>query len=223
MHHKKRDSKVFGDSNVEVHEERVIQSVEFFTDTLAHDADLTVLSVVLNAVLEDEVHIVEEVLQLEVLIRVQFLLDEAKVHWLLNDVKIVGDVQLLRVDRLVEDPRLIMLPQGVYHALSGFVPAIVDLSMIRHIRDRKILYRSLWLCHPDCLLILKVFSELGIFNAKLGPFLVIQRLILTILKNGQLVSFRNFSFINLLLLRLSSSGQPLIRLLLVLDAARTAL
>jgi hypothetical protein len=48
----------------------VVELVELFADALAHRADLAVLAVVLKTVLEDEVQVVEEVLELQVLVRV---------------------------------------------------------------------------------------------------------------------------------------------------------
>lgn len=56
-------------SNVEVHRQLIVLFVELLSDNPAHLANLTVLSVILNAVLEDQVHVIEEILELEVLIR----------------------------------------------------------------------------------------------------------------------------------------------------------
>lgn len=72
-------------SYVVVHEELMVKSVELFAYTSAHDAHLAIFSIVLDAVLKNEVHIVQEILELQVLIRIQLLFDCAEVHRLLND------------------------------------------------------------------------------------------------------------------------------------------
>jgi hypothetical protein len=72
-------------SYVEVHEELMVKSVELLPDTSAHDAHLAIFSIVLDAILKNEVHIVQEILELQVLIRIQLLFDCAKIHRLLND------------------------------------------------------------------------------------------------------------------------------------------
>lgn len=117
-------------SNVEVHRQLLVLFVELLFDTPADLANLTVLTVILNAVLEDQVHVVEEVLELQILIRVQLLLYRAEIHWLLNDLEVVRDVQLLRVNRFKEDPSLLQLHEVSHHSLCGFIPRIVDRCLI---------------------------------------------------------------------------------------------
>ena len=64
----------------------MVKSVELFADAPAHDAHLAIFSIVLDAVLENEIHIVQEILELQVLVRIQLLFDSAEVHRLLNDI-----------------------------------------------------------------------------------------------------------------------------------------
>ena len=64
----------------------MVKSVELFADTSAHDAHLAIFSIVLDAVLKNEVHIVQEILELQVLVRIQLLFDCAEIHWLFDDV-----------------------------------------------------------------------------------------------------------------------------------------
>ena len=51
-------------SYVEVHEELMVKSVELLPDTSAHDAHLAIFSIVLDAILKNEVHIVQKILEL---------------------------------------------------------------------------------------------------------------------------------------------------------------
>ena len=117
-------------SNVEVHRQLLVLFVELLSDTLADLANLTVLTVILNAVLEDQVHVVEEVLELQILIRVQLLLYRTEIHWLLNDLEVVRDVQLLRVNRFKEDPSLLQLHENSHNSLCSFIPRIVDRCLV---------------------------------------------------------------------------------------------
>ena len=70
------------------------------------------------------------------------MLDEAEVHGLLDDVEVVGNVQFLRVDWLVEYPRCVVLPQRVHQSFGSLVPAIVNLSLLRHFRNVQIHLRD---------------------------------------------------------------------------------
>lgn len=83
---------LFCSSNVIIHAQLIVKSIEFLADTLAHDGNLAVFTIVLNAILENEVEVVEEVLELQVLIRVQLVFYSAEVHWLLDYVIVIGDV-----------------------------------------------------------------------------------------------------------------------------------
>lgn len=91
----------------------IVESVELLANSLAHDGDLTVLTIVLDAIFKHKVQVVEEILKLQVLICVQLVFNCTKIHWLLNYVIVIGYVQLLRVHRFVEDPRLIVLPESI--------------------------------------------------------------------------------------------------------------
>lgn len=94
--------------------------------------DLAALSIVLNAVLKYKVEIVKEVLEFKILVLLQLALDGAKVHGVLDDIKVVRDVELLWIYRLVEDPCLVVLPKAVEETFSRFFPAITDWSLLRN-------------------------------------------------------------------------------------------
>lgn len=75
-----------------------------------------------------------ELLYLQVLILVEFALYCAQVHWVFDDIEVIRDVQLFRVYGLVENPRLLMLPQLIDHPLGCFLPAIDYRGLFRHRR-----------------------------------------------------------------------------------------
>ena len=83
---------------------------------------MAVFSIVLDAVIKHEIHIDDEVPEFQVLIRLELVLDRAEVHGLLDDVKVVRDVQLHRIHRLVEDPGLVVLPERVEQPLCSLIP-----------------------------------------------------------------------------------------------------
>ena len=80
----------------------MIQPIELLANALAKLAYL-IFAIILNAVLKHKVHIVEEVLELQILIRVELGFNRSKIHWLLNDVKVIRDVQALWIDWFKED------------------------------------------------------------------------------------------------------------------------
>lgn len=167
-------------SQVEVHAQVVVELVEFLADPLTHRAHLAVLPVVLQAVLKHKVQIVEEVLELQVLVRVQLLLYRAEVHRLIDDVVVVRDVELLGVHWLVEDPSLVVLPDRLDHTLSRLVPAFIDGLGLIDLGEDKLLDRGGRLLHFLCGT--EVLSEVGVFCAELGPLVIAERLVLPILQ-----------------------------------------
>jgi len=58
---------------------------------------------------------------------------------LLNDVKVVKDVQLDGVDRLLENPGITMLPKILDQSLGCFIPAVINWGLLRNIRNWKII------------------------------------------------------------------------------------
>ena len=157
-------------------------------------------AIVLQAVLEDEVHIVEEVLKLEVLIRVQLALHSTEVHWLLDDVEVVWDRKFLWVNRLMENPSILVLPKVVEHSLGGLIPAVIYSSLVAYLGHLEGIYGG-W-CFFLFLSWDEILGKFWVLLDKLGPLLVAERLVLTISKHCKLITFGNLSFIDLLFLRL---------------------
>lgn len=92
------------ESQIKFNKKVLIELVELFSYMLAHYADLTVLSIVENTVVKNQLHIRQEVLNLYILIAVQVSFDSPEVHWSLDDVQIVWNAQFHVVNRLIEDP-----------------------------------------------------------------------------------------------------------------------
>ena len=72
-------------------------------DLDAEPANVTFCSIVESTVVEDELHIIHEVLDTRILVFLQFLSDGLKVHGVLHNVWIVRDAQLFPVYRVRED------------------------------------------------------------------------------------------------------------------------
>ena len=55
-------------------------------------ADVTLRAVVKLAIIEDELHVIHEVLNALILVLPQLCFDGREVHWVLHDVGVVGDL-----------------------------------------------------------------------------------------------------------------------------------
>jgi len=117
---------------VEVNVELCIEFVELIPDYFAHLSYRTIFSIVFNAVVENEVDIINEFLNVAIPIRVKFVFNGAEVHWLGHHVIVVGDFQFLWVNWVVEDPGLVSLPKLRQQLLCRYVPRLKDTT--RHIR-----------------------------------------------------------------------------------------
>lgn len=162
---------------------------------------MAVFSIVLDAVIKHEIHIDDEVPEFQVLIRLELVLDRAEVHGLLDNVKVVWDVQLHRIHWFVEDPRLVVLPERVEQPLCSFVPRIVDLGLVSYLGNFKTVNRCR--CKLSILVSHEVLCKFGAILTELGPLFITQRLILTIPQDRQLIALRYLPLIDSLLLRSS--------------------
>ncbi len=113
---------------------------------------------------------------------------------MLDYLKVVGDVKLLWIDGLMEDPCLVVLPKTVEESLGRLFPAIVDGSCLGDLLDFKSIDWSR--CRFWGLLRHKVLGELWIFLAEFDPFSITERLILSILENSELIPSRDLSLID---------------------------
>ena len=170
--------------------------MKLISNALAHKTDLSGLSIVKDAIIKYQLHIVQEILHLGIDIVIQILLYSRQVHWLLNDVKVVKDVQLDGVDRLLENPGITMLPKILDQSLGCFIPAVINWGLLRNIRNWKII--------TDIRIIgvFKIFYQLRVFLFESFPLLIVKRLVRSIFKNSQLISIGNFSLILFWLRRL---------------------
>lgn len=86
---------------------------------VGHGADFAIVE---NAVVKNEGHVAQEVLEFRVFVVVQLLLYCAEVHRVLNNVQVVRDVQFFPINRFVENPGVFVFPQKVYQSLGCLVP-----------------------------------------------------------------------------------------------------
>ncbi len=88
------------------------------------------VSVVKDAVIEDELHISYEVMSSQVLVCCKFLLYCPKVHWLLHNVEVVRNIELHWVYWLKEDPCMLELTKAIHNSSGSFVPMIIDNHIV---------------------------------------------------------------------------------------------
>lgn len=84
--------------------ELLSQTAVLIVHLLTHLANMGDLAVVELAVVKNKFHVFHELADAPIALLLQLSLYRAKVHWLLHDVVVVGDVELLYVDWLCEDP-----------------------------------------------------------------------------------------------------------------------
>lgn len=76
------------------------------------------LSVVPVAILPDQLHILDELLRIGVVVVQQSFLDDSEVHWLGDDVEVIQDVKLYGVDWL-DEVECAFLLGATRHDLQG--------------------------------------------------------------------------------------------------------
>ena len=121
---------------------------KLLAERAAHQPGVRVGGVVRLAVVKDEAHVLGELLRAgvrAVLLRllVEFLLDFAEIHRILDDVEVVRDVVLDGIDSLVEYPRVLVLAHGperlaalLHERLVAQDPDGVNLLRLEHaVRD----------------------------------------------------------------------------------------
>lgn len=87
--------------------------------------DLVMFTVVLVAVLENQPHVGDELPRTPVRIEVELLLHRAQVHGLGDDVEVVQDAELDRVDGLVEPVGALELVALVQDLSGGLLPGLL--------------------------------------------------------------------------------------------------
>ena len=93
---------------VKIEVELVSNRVILLADLNAHATDLSFSSVVQSAVIEDELHVLHEVLDSRILVFFQLSFNGLEVHWVFDDHWVVWDLQIDIVDWLFEDLRLLV-------------------------------------------------------------------------------------------------------------------
>ena len=95
---------------------------EFILNMLTHLPHMTILSIVHKAIPKRKLHIIKELLQMLIFMRYQIIPYRSKIHRILYDIEVIVDLQLLRVDWLMENARLVHLPQRIEESSRCFVP-----------------------------------------------------------------------------------------------------
>lgn len=95
---------------------------------LAEHTRLRVRAVVPQTIAEDEYYIVQKLLYFLILVLLQLLFYRGEVHRLLDDLEVVGDLELLGVHGLVEDPGGRHFRHALDHSGGGLLPVIEDCA-----------------------------------------------------------------------------------------------
>ncbi len=96
-------------------------------------------AIIENAVGEDKAHIIDELLAIAVVIRIEFLLNSTEVHRLFDNVGVVWDLKGLGVNRLMENACSLELPNRSHDLLGRLLPGVKQRGALRDIRNIEIL------------------------------------------------------------------------------------
>ena len=81
-------------------------------DFEAEPTNIALCAIVEPTVVENELHVVHEVLNARIFVFLQLLANRLKVHGILYNVGVVGDAQLLPIDRVCENVSLLISLQS---------------------------------------------------------------------------------------------------------------
>jgi len=109
--------------------ETYVQVFELLVVLILHiAAELTHLRVgpvVLEAIVEDQLHMLQKLFDASINMVFQILFDCSEVHWVLDHLEVVvNSADFLSVDWLVEDKGAFVPPQGIHHPLSCLFPVV---------------------------------------------------------------------------------------------------
>lgn len=92
---------------------------------------LILFSIVLNTIVENQLHIIDKLLDVVIHIMIEFFLNCSQVHWLLNDLKVIINAVFCRIDWLLEKVSSLCFRTSCQHSLSGFYPCLLDLDFFK--------------------------------------------------------------------------------------------
>ena len=135
-------------------------------------SDVTLRAVVKLAIIEDKLHVIHEVLDALILVLPQLCFDGRKVHWVLHDVGVVGDLQLDVVHGVLEDVGLGVPQEVLHHALGCLLPLVENGSTFWHFWHLDLTHRLQVVAFLICL---EVTCDLGVLPLKVVEFCVCHR------------------------------------------------
>lgn len=107
---------------------KIADGLEQVLDLLGANRNIVLRSVVVEAVLEDQLHIAHKFLLVPVSVVGELGENRAEIHWLLDDLVVVVDPEDLLVDWLFEVLAAFVLQASSYHLYRLFLP-VVDKSI----------------------------------------------------------------------------------------------
>ena len=119
---------------VKVEVELLGDLVILLLDLHSYLADVALRAVVDATIIKDELHVLHELLNALILVILQLVLNRGEVHRILHHLGVVGDVELLPVDRIRKDVGLLIALYHGEHTLSGLFPLVENGRALRHLR-----------------------------------------------------------------------------------------
>ena len=167
--------------------------MEFLLDSKSDLTDLALSPIVELTIVENQLHIVNELLDLGILMLLDLSLDGAEVHWILHDLMIVRNLKSLHIHSIMEYVRLGIPLQQLDYSLGGSLPLVkygVTLLDFRNFQGADWLNILIFLVH------LEVFGEVWVVLLELLKLLVSHWIVVAIiLQHCEQVPSRNLPFI----------------------------
>ena len=133
-----RDLSMVYSTFIEVKVELLGDSVILFLDFNADLADFVFSAIVDAAIIKYELHVIHEVLNALILVILQLLLNRGEIHWVLDQQRIVRDVQFLIVDWVRKNVSLLVALDHGKHPLSGLFPLVENWGVVGNLRHLKL-------------------------------------------------------------------------------------
>ena len=133
-----RDLSMMYSTFIEVKVELLGDSVILFLDVHANLANFAFCAIVDAAIIKYELHVIHEVLNALILVVLQLLLNRGEIHWVLDQQRIVRDVQFLIIDWVRKNVSLLVALDHGKHPLSGLFPLVENWGVIGHFRHLKL-------------------------------------------------------------------------------------
>jgi len=118
---------------VKIEVELLSYGMVLFHNFHSQATDFSFSAIVEPAIIKDELHVVHEVLDARIFVLLQLCLDCREIHWVLYNVRIVFDFELLVINGVSEDVSFLVPLERRQQSLSSLLPLVENGSTFRNL------------------------------------------------------------------------------------------